>query len=814
MLFGSKKGDGEVRSGKNIPAGTRETLPILPVKGTILFPDVILPILVGKESSKSLLKQVLDKDKMIGVVSVKNDETDKDPIAPSDCYYIGAMANILKVVKLPDGNLNVILRGVSRIRVVEFKQTEPYLVAEVEAVEEIESGGPQIEALCENLKRLTSDAIKLIPNIPDEVEIIVSNIEKPGFLADIIITNINIPVEEKQKVLEELDIHTRLKTVTKILTKKIEILKMEAKIQSEVKSTIDENQREYILREQLKAIQKELGEKDERTAEIDELREAVTQKGMPEEAEKVALKELDRLARMPHHAAEYTVTRTYIDWILDLPWSDCTVDNLDIKDAAKVLDEDHYDLEKVKKRVLEYLSVRKLKEDMKGPILCFVGPPGVGKTSLGRSIARAMGREFIRVSLGGIRDEAEIRGHRRTYIGALPGRIIQGMKKAGSNNPIFMLDEIDKLGMDFRGDPSSALLEVLDPEQNDTFSDHYLEVPYDLSKVIFITTANQLDPVPPALKDRLEVMALAGYSEEEKLQIARKFLVPRQIEEHGLDKFDMEISDQAVQTVIGSYTKEAGVRNLEREIAGICRGIAREVAEGREDPARIEEKDLQAFLGAPKFYQEVAERTMQPGVATGLAWTPAGGDILFIEATRMPGKKELTLTGQLGDVMKESAQAALSYIRSKSSILGIDEDFFEKSDIHLHVPAGAIPKDGPSAGVTLFTALASLLTGVPVRNDVAMTGEITLRGLVLPVGGIKEKVLAARRAGIKTIIMPEKNRKDLDDIPENVRKEVEFLFVKEMDEVLRIALKTKLENGKVKKSRPDPRSGSESSIVN
>ncbi|MFC1890197.1 endopeptidase La, partial [Thermodesulfobacteriota bacterium] len=477
-------------------------------------------------------------------------------------------------------------------------------------------------------------------------------------------------------------------------------------------------------------------------------------------------------------------------------------------------DEDHYDLEKVKKRVLEYLSVRKLKEDMKGPILCFVGPPGVGKTSLGRSIARAMGRKFIRVSLGGIRDEAEIRGHRRTYIGALPGRIIQGMKKTGSNNPIFMLDEIDKLGMDFRGDPSSALLEVLDPEQNDNFSDHYLEVPYDLSKVIFITTANQLDPVPPALRDRLEVMGLAGYSEEEKLQIARKFLVPRQIEEHGLDNFDLEITDQAIQTVIGSYTKEAGVRNLEREIAGICRGIAREVAEGRDEPARIDEKDLQTFLGVPKFYSEVADRTMQPGVATGLAWTPVGGDILFIEATRMPGRKELTLTGQLGDVMKESAQAALSYIRAQAVILGIEEDFFEKSDIHLHVPAGAIPKDGPSAGVTIFTALASLLTGVPVRNDVAMTGEITLRGLILPVGGIKEKVLAARRAGIYTIILPDRNRKDLEDIPENVKKDVEFLFVKEMDEVLRIALKTRLKNGKVEKPRPDPRSGSESSIVN
>ena len=814
MLFGSKKGDGDDRSGKNTPIGTCETLPILPVKGTILFPEVILPILVGKESSKNLLNHVLGKDKMIGVVSVKNEDTDQDPIDVSDCYSIGAKANILKVVKLPDGNLNVVLRGISRIRVVDFKQQTPYLMAEVESLEELESEGPQIEALCENLKHLTTDAIKLIPNIPDEVEIIVSNIEKPGFLADIIVTNINIPVEEKQKVLEELDIHNRLKKVTTILTKKIEVLKLEAKIQSEVKSTIDGNQREYILREQLKAIQKELGEKDDRTAEVDDLREAVEQKGMSEEAEKVVLKELDRLARMPHHAAEYSVTRTYIDWFLDLTWSGLTADNLNIGEAAEVLDEDHYGLEKVKKRVLEYLSVRKLKEDMKGPILCFVGPPGVGKTSLGRSIARAMGRKFTRVSLGGIRDEAEIRGHRRTYIGALPGRILQGVKKAGSNNPIFMLDEIDKLGMDFRGDPSSALLEVLDPEQNDTFSDHYLEVPYDLSKVIFITTANQLDPVPPALRDRLEVMELAGYSEEEKLQIARKFLIPRQIEGHGLENFDLEITDQAVQTVIATYTKEAGVRNLEREIAGICRGIAREVAEGREDPARIDEKDLQAFLGAPKFYPEVAERTMQPGVATGLAWTPAGGDILFIEATRMPGKKELTLTGQLGDVMKESAQAALSYIRSKSSSLGIEEDFFEKSDIHIHVPAGAIPKDGPSAGVTIFTALASLLTGVPVRNDVAMTGEITLRGLILPVGGIKEKVLAARRAGIHTIILPDKNRNDLEDIPENVREDVEFLFVKEMDEALRIALKIKLKNGKVENSRTDSRSGSESSVLN
>ena len=607
--------------------------------------------------------------------------------------------------------------------------------------------------------------LELSPYLPSELGLLAQSVEDPGSLADMITSTLNIPKEDKQDILETLEVRQRLQKITVILTKELEVLELGKKIQFEVKEGIDKTQREYYLREQLKAIQKELGEKDEKSLEIEEYRKKIIEQGLSPAAAKEAERELNRLSRMNSASPEYTVALSFLDWLTELPWQTHTEDNLDIGAAAKVLDEDHFDLEKVKKRILEYLAVRKLKPDMKGPILCFVGPPGTGKTSLGRSIARALGRKFVRLSLGGVRDEAEIRGHRRTYIGALPGRIIQGLKKAGSNNPVFILDEIDKVGADFRGDPSSALLEVLDPEQNSTFSDHYLEVEFDLSKVMFITTANILDTIPPALRDRMEVLDLSGYIEEEKIQIARKHLIPKQLEEHGLSEKILSFNKKALQLIIRSYTREAGLRNLEREIASVCRGVAKEVAEGKIQTKRITEEDLHQYLGPVHFFSEIAERTQEPGVATGLAWTQAGGDILFVEASKMPGRRTMTLTGQLGDVMKESAGAALSYIRSKAVQLGIPEDFYEKNDLHVHVPAGAIPKDGPSAGTAIMTALTSLLTDRPIRGNLAMTGEITLRGLVLPVGGIKEKVLAAKRAGITTVILPKKNEKDLEEIP-------------------------------------------------
>jgi ATP-dependent Lon protease len=649
--------------------------------------------------------------------------------------------------------------------------------------------GVEIEALMMNLKNLFQRAVELAPYLTTELGTMVSNIKSPSILADLIASNLNISTTEKQGILETFDVRERLTKVHLFLNKEVQVLELGNKIQSQVKEDMDRTQREYYLREQLKAIKKELGELDEHSTEIKELREKIKKAKMPPDALAAAEKELDRLAKIPPASAEYTVARTYLDWLAELPWSETTEDNLDIDNAQKTLDEDHYDLEKVKKRILEYLAVRKLKADMKGPILCFVGPPGVGKTSLGKSIARTMGRKFIRISLGGVRDEAEIRGHRRTYVGALPGRIIQGIKKAGSNNPVFMLDEVDKIGMDFRGDPSSALLEVLDPEQNFSFSDHYIDVPFDLQKVMFITTANVLDTIPPALRDRMETLELPGYSEDQKMMIAKEFLIPKQINEHGLSSVFIEFDDAALQTVISSYTREAGVRNLEREIATICRGVAKDVARGIKEKVVIVPDNLHKFLGPVKFFPEVAERTSDPGVATGLAWTPTGGDIIFVEATKMRGEKGLTLTGQLGDVMKESAQAALAYVRSKAKELSIEEDFFGKNDIHIHVPAGAIPKDGPSAGITMFVALTSLLTNKPVRNDVAMTGEITLRGLVLPVGGIKEKVLAGMRAGIRTIILPKKNEKDLEEIPEHIRNQMNFKFIQRMDEAIELALK-------------------------
>ena len=788
MIFLPKEGAGKGERGKDDRISIPEQMPILPLRGTVLYPELILPIMVGRKRSVKLIDDAMEKDRVIGVVTQKKSETE-DP-SEDELYRIGVGALILRMIREMDGSQRVIVQGLSRIRIKQFAQREPYYVAKVDVIDESAAQGVEVEALTMNLKNLFQKAVDLAPYLTNEMGQMVSNIKTPGILADLVASNLNIPTAEKQNVLDTLDVTDRLNKVHILLNKEVQVLELGNKIQSQVKEDIDKTQREYYLREQLKAIKKELGEMDEHTAEIKELQDRITKASMPEEALKAAQKELDRLSKITPASAEYTVARTYLDWLIDLPWSTSTRDNLDIKNAEKILNEDHYDLEKVKKRIVEYLAVRKLKSDMKGPILCFVGPPGVGKTSLGKSIARAMSRKFMRISLGGVRDEAEIRGHRRTYVGALPGRIIQGIKKAGSNNPVFMIDEVDKIGMDFRGDPSSALLEVLDPEQNYSFSDHYIDIAFDLSKVMFITTANVLETIPPALKDRMEVLELPGYSEEEKMMIAKNFLIPRQLTEHGLTVDHLAFGDGALSAIINSYTREAGVRNLEREIASVCRGVAKEVAEGKEEKTAVREPMLHKFLGPVKFFPEVAERTAEPGVATGLAWTPTGGDIIFIEATQMRGEKALTLTGQLGEVMKESAQAALSYVRTKAKDLGVKDDFFGKTDIHIHVPAGAIPKDGPSAGLPIFIALTSLLTGQPIRSDVAMTGEITLRGLILPVGGIKEKTLAARRAGITTIILPQKNEKDLEEIPKSVKEEMEFKFVARMDEVIKLALKS------------------------
>ncbi len=760
-------------------------LAILPLKGTVIYPGLAVPLIIGRERSIQLIDDALGSDKMIGVVTQKDPKV-QDP-APEEMFAIGTAASILKMVRVSERDIRVVVQGVARIKVERYLESDPYYIARVSHLEEDYIEGITIEALITNVKDVFRKVVELSPQVPSEIMGMITNLKNPGMLADFVVSSLNIPLEEKQQILEIIEIPARLNQVLEILNRELQVLELGQKIQSQVKEGIDKNQREYYLREQLRAIQQELGEGDELN-ESDELKERLDKAKLPEEADKAARKELERLKRMHPSSAEYTVSRTYFDWILDLPWNECTEDNLNIREARRVLDEDHYNLEKIKKRILEYLAVRQLKKDMKGPILCFVGPPGVGKTSLGRSIARALGRKFVRISLGGVHDEAEIRGHRRTYIGALPGRIIQGIKKAGSNNPLFMLDEVDKLGSDFRGDPSSALLEVLDPEQNFSFSDHYLEVAFDLSKVMFIATANVLQTIPPALQDRMEILELPGYTEEEKVMIARDFLIPKQLEEHGLKGEQLGFADAALRTMIVSYTREAGVRNLERQIATVCRGVAKEIVEGSQQSVDFTDGFVHKYLGPVKFFPDVAERTAEPGVATGLAWTPTGGDIIFVEATIMPGKKTLTLTGQLGDVMKESAQAALSYVRAKYKELGVEQDFYENGDIHIHIPAGAIPKDGPSAGVTMFTALTSLLTRRPIRHDIAMTGEITLRGAVLPVGGIKEKVLAARRAGIHTVILPKKNEKDLEEVPENAKKDLNFLFVQRMDEIIPLAL--------------------------
>ncbi len=763
-----------------------DKIPILPVSDLTLFPKMIIPLVITEESLIKLIDDSLVGDKIIGVITSKDKAEGKDVI--EHLYPVGTAATVLKMSKMHTDAVRLIIQGIERFKIKTYTTTEPYLQAEIEVVPDILEKDIEVEALVSNIKNLFHRVLELSPYLPSELGAMIMAIEDPATLADMVTSTLNLSKDEKQSILEMFDVRKRLEKVNLFLTRQIEVLELGTKIQSQVKEGLDKAQREFILREQLKAIQKELGEKDERTLEVEELRTKINERGLSPQAAKEAERELDRLAKMHPAAAEYTVSRTYLDWLIDLPWNVTTEDNLDIEGAQKVLDEDHYNLDKVKTRILEYLAVRKLKADTKGPILCFVGPPGTGKTSLGKSIARALGRKFYRMSLGGIRDEAEIRGHRRTYVGALPGRIVQGIKKADSNNPVFMLDEVDKIGVDFRGDPASALLEVLDPEQNFAFSDHYLGVEFDLSKVMFITTANILDTIPPALRDRMEVLDLPGYTWEEKVNIAKEFLIPKQLNEHGLTEVNLTFEDGAIKKIIEEYTREAGLRNLEREIATVCRRVAKEVARGVVEHVSATPEMISKFLGPPKFFSEIAERTSEPGVATGVAWTQAGGDIIFVEATKMPGKKTLTLTGQLGDVMKESADAALSYIRSRSKELAISEDFYQRNDIHIHVPAGAIPKDGPSAGVTMFAALVSLLTNRPVRNDVAMTGEVTLRGMVLPVGGIKEKVLAAYRAGIKTIILPKRNEKDLEDVPKDVREKMNFYFVERMDEIIDLAL--------------------------
>jgi len=765
-----------------------QALPVLPLRNAVFFPHQVTPLSVGRDASIRAIEAAA-RDEGFLVVVAQNDGEVETP-REKDIFWVGTLSRVLKVFTLADGTRNVLVQGIRRVQLISVLQTEPFIHAVVRDVEEGSVTGIEVEAMATNLKSQFRKAVELSPNLSEEQLSIVLSLEEPEAMTDMIASMIPVGVPEKQEILETKEIRLRMENLTLALTKLVQKLELGSKIQSEVQDGINKSQREYYLREQMKAIKKELGE-EEGNVEAGELRRRIDEAHLPEEALKVAEKEFKRLSQMNQASAEYTVSRTYLDWILDLPWSVSTQDTLDIAHARGVLERDHYGLEKVKNRILEYLAVRKLKNDMRGPILVFVGPPGVGKTSLGRSIANALGRKFVRMSLGGVHDEAEIRGHRRTYIGALPGRIIQAMKKAGSNNPVLMLDEVDKLGSDFRGDPSSALLEVLDPEQNFSFSDHYLEIPFDLSGVMFIATANMIESVPPPLRDRMEIIEIPSYVEDEKLHIAKNFLLPKQVAEHGLTPGQFTISDDALRSIIAGYTRESGVRSLERTIARVVRGVAREVAEGTSVKSSVTRDSLTRYLGQQKFFPDVAERINRPGIAVGLAWTPVGGEILFVEATKMKGKGNLIVTGQLGDVMKESVQAALSFIAANAGTLGVKPDFRQELDIHVHVPAGAIPKDGPSAGVTMLTALTSLLTGRRVRNDLAMTGEITLRGAVLPIGGVKEKVLAAHRAGIKTILLPERNRMDLEEIPKQAlegKGQIQFHFVREMEEVLSLAL--------------------------
>ena len=762
-------------------------LPMLAVRDVVVFPNMVLPLFVGRETSVLAIEAALAQDRLIFLATQK-DQSVENP-EPEDIYSVGTVSLILRMLKLPDGRLKILVQGKSKAMVTEYVKERPYFLVAMEVLPEttVTEISPEAEALMRNAREMSEKILTLKGIMSPDLLAILESIEDPGHLADLVAANLRLKIDEAQMVLEEMDPIRSLIKVNDFLRKEMEVSAIQAKIQNQAREEMDRTQREYFLREQLRAIKKELGDLDETTKEMEEYRLKIAQARMPKQAEEDALKQLSRLEQMHPDAAEASIVRTYLDWLVSLPWSKSTRDKLEVKEAKIILDEDHFNLEKVKDRVLEYLSVRKLNKKMKGPILCFVGPPGVGKTSLGQSIARAMGRKFVRISLGGMRDEAEIRGHRRTYIGALPGRIIQGVKNAGSNNPVFILDEVDKIGMDFRGDPAAALLEVLDPEQNHSFSDHYLNVPFDLSRVMFITTANLVDPIPSALRDRMEVIRLAGYTEDEKLAIVLRHLLPRQLTENGLRSQDFKISTEVIRAVIMNYTLEAGLRNLEREIGSLCRKVARRIAEGEKGPFAITRGNLHLYLGPPRFLPD-GEVENEVGVATGLAWTQVGGETLAVEASLMKGKGQLTLTGQLGDVMKESGQAALSYARARADRLNLAPDFYEKLDIHIHVPAGATPKDGPSAGVTMATALVSALTQIPVRRDVAMTGEITLRGKVLPIGGLKEKAIAALRARVKTVIIPAANKKDLVEIPKNVKRRIKFVPVADMDEVLNEAL--------------------------
>lgn len=768
-----------------------DNLPILPLKNTVLFPGVVVPITVGRDRSLALVKEAYEGDKIIGVVTQKNEDIEEPEY--KDLHTVGTVAQILKLIKMPDGSKSIVIQGKSNFKVKDFKQSNPYFRADVESYKkEMDIEGLELDASIRNIKETASKIINMSPNIPSEASIAVNNINSPYFLLNFISSNLNVSVSDKQSLLEIRKFSDNLDKVMEFLEKEVQVLDMSEKIRTKVKSDIDDQQREFYLRQQMKAIQEELGE-DAEQQDIEKLRDKLAKKKLPDEAKETAEKELQRLEMTPNASPNYGIIYSYVEWILDLPWEEFSEDKLDLKFARKVLDEDHYGLEKVKKRIVEYLAVLKLKKDMKAPILCFYGPPGVGKTSLGKSIARALNREFERFSLGGIRDEAEVRGHRRTYIGALPGRIIRSMKKAGKGNPVIMLDEIDKVGADYRGDPTSALLEVLDPEQNNTFTDNYLELEYDLSKVMFIATANSLDTIPAPLKDRMEIINISGYTLEEKTQIAKKYLLPKQIKENGLQDDQISFTDEAIERLIDQYTRESGVRNLERQIAGCCRGVAAKVASNEINEFDVKADDVEEFLGKRKFFSDAAERTTVPGVATGMAWTPYGGDILFIEASVSKGSGKLNITGQLGDVMKESAMLAVSYLKAHSDDIGIPEEAFKYWDLHVHVPAGAVPKDGPSAGVSLMSAIASIFTQRKVKGTVALTGEITLRGLVLPVGGIKEKVLAAKRAGIKKVLLPKKNEKDVAEIEEDVLGDLEVEYLERMDPLLDIILEEKPE---------------------
>lgn len=819
--------------GKSIPAPmlqqirVPDILPLLPVRGSVSFPGAVMPLAVGRPKSKRLLDEVLPGEKIVGVLTQRN-ESVEDPI-PTDLYQIGTAALVLKMLRMPEGHLNIITHGLVRFRVEEIISSEPYIKARITILPDVlPPSTPEFELLVKSVRQAAERMIQLTPNVPEEAVGVLNNIDSPGTLADFLASNLTGDFQEKQSILEEIDVTKRLERVREKLAARIELLELQEKIQTQVRSNIDKTQRNYYLQEQIKAIQKELGQEDGQQAEISELRRRLDESKLPENVKKETDRELARLSSIPQASPEFGVIRSFLDTVAELPWSISTTDDLDIKKARQILEHDHYDLEKIKQRIVEYLAVRKLNPNGRGPILCFVGPPGVGKTSLGKSIASSLGRKFVRMSLGGVRDEADIRGHRRTYIGAMPGRIIQELRKAGSNNPVMMLDEIDKLGADFRGDPSSALLEVLDPEQNSTFTDHYLGVPFDLSRVIFICTANYMEPVPPALKDRMELIEVPGYTQQDKLLIAKKYLIPRQLKEHGVTEKLVKLPQKTIEAIIDSYTREAGVRNLDRTIASVIRGVAAKIAEAMPagsvvvpveilkpvvptpgptvktgvngkakaaiDPLakipaiEVLPEDLTKYLGPSRFESELAQRTATPGVVTGLAYTPVGGEILFVEATQMPGKGNLQLTGQIGDVMKESAHAAFSLLKHNAGQLGIDPEIFAKSDVHIHVPAGAIPKDGPSAGVAMYTALVSLFLNKTVRPDVAMTGEITLRGLVLPIGGVKEKVIAAQRAGIKTVILPLRNRKNLEEIKVEIRNTLKFEFADRVEDVLHLAL--------------------------